>query len=149
MVKVKRKTTMGIAVALAAEALRHPAVQQALRQAPGVVSKWRHNLAREGDSAGTAMKRKVTGRVGQARLERRAADLRSLVKDLASMPAAKRIDAATVHKVTDALDVIDLELRLASHQSLVDRKRHHYRISAQLDALVNALSAPMATDEPV
>ena len=84
----------------------------------------------------------VTERFGQHKLERRAADLRELINDLGTMPAGKRIDAATVQQVTDALDAIDYELRLAAHQSFVDRKRHQRRISRDLNALVDALSIP-------
>ena len=132
-------------VALAITALRNPQVQQALKQAPSYVGKLADDVReRRTTATGDAgrAKAKVTERFGQQKLEKRAADLRALIDDLGSMPAGRRIDAATVEKVTDALDAIDLDLRLAAHQSLVDRKRSHRRISSELDSLVNALSVP-------
>jgi hypothetical protein len=139
-----------VAVELAITALKNPAVQNLLKQAPSYLTRFREDRQQR-RSATVASSRSRTSRardlLGQHRLEKRAADIRTLVDDLGSMPAGKRIDVATVDKVRDALDAIDLELRLAAHQSFLDRARHHYRISGQLDALVKALSAPMAADE--
>jgi hypothetical protein len=138
-----------VAVELAITALKNPAVQNLLKQAPSYLTRFREDRTQRHAAAvasGGSRTSRARDLLGQHRLEKRAASIRSLVDDLGSMPAGKRIDAATVEKVRDALDAIDLELRLAAHQSLVDRARHHYRISGQLDALVKALSAPMATD---
>jgi hypothetical protein len=138
MAKIPRpKTTVGVAVALALEALRHPAVQSALRQAPGVVSNWRRSAAGEGRSAGSAVKRKVTGRLGVARLERRSRDLRALV---AEPEMAARLGPDAVAATTTALDSIDLELRIARHQDLRDRLRMERRLGRALGDLVDALS---------
>ena len=138
-------------VAMAIAALRNPQVQQALKQAPAYMGKLADDVKqRRAESAGEGggTKAKVTEKFGQQKLEKRAADLRALIAELSTMPAGKRIDAATVERVNDALDAIDLELRLAAHQSLVDRKRHQRRISGELDALVNALSMPSTGSPP-
>jgi hypothetical protein len=135
-------------VALAITALRNPQVQQALKQAPTYVGKLADDVRERKVSKGDGAKAKVTEKFGQQKLEKRAADLRALVDDLGTMPVGKRIDPATVAAVTDALDAIDYELRLAAHQSLVDRKRRQRRISHDLDELVNALSIPAAEAPP-
>ena len=128
---------MGIAVAIAAEALRHPQVQQALRQAPGAVSNWRHSLAKEGDSATAAVKRKVTGKFGHARLVRRSQNLRAL---LADPEVACRLDNDATEAMTIGLDAIDVELKIAKQQDLRDRVQMERRIGQALGELVDTLS---------
>jgi len=138
----KKTKAVGTAVLveLAINALRNPTVQQALRQAPSMVGRLRSDLLQRRESqAGSPKRKRVTARFGQRRLEMRAANLRALIRDLETMPAGKRIDAATVQKVNDALDAIDLELRIASQQDFADRRRLHKRIDAALRSLVDAL----------
>jgi hypothetical protein len=142
MAKIRRpKTAMGIAVALAVEALRHPTVQSALRQAPGVITTWRRDLAKQGDTAGSAVKRTVTGRIGLGRLERRSRELRLL---LAQPEIAGRLGREPVDAMRAALDSIDVELRIAKHQDLRDRLRMERQIGKAIGELVDALSgAPL------
>lgn len=138
----KRTKAVGMAVLvdLAINALRNPTVQQALRQAPSVVGRLRSDMLQRRESQPRSARRpRVTARFGQRRLELRAANLRQLIRDLETMPAGKRIDAATVEHVNDALDAIDLELRIASQQDFADRRRVHKRIDAALRSLVDAL----------
>jgi hypothetical protein len=138
MAKIRRpKTAMGIAVAVAVEALRHPTVQQALRQAPGAFSHWRKDMAKQGDSAGAAVKRTVTGRFGLGRLERRSRELRRL---LAEPDVAARLGPAPAAAMSSALDSIDIELKIARQQDLRDRLKLERRIGKAIDALVDALS---------
>jgi hypothetical protein len=128
---------MGIAIALAVEALRHPAVQTALRQAPVAVASWRKDLARQGDSAGAAVKRKVTGRYGVGRLERRSRELRAL---LAAPEVAGRLGPEPALAMANALDSIDVELKIARQQDFRDRLKMERRIGKAIGALVDALS---------
>ena len=138
----KKTKAVGTAVLidLAINALRNPTVQHALRQAPSVVGRLRSDMLQRRELQPRQGKRtRVTARFGQRRLELRAANLRALIRDLETMPAGKRIDAATIDKVNDALDAIDLELRIAAQQDFADRRRLHKRIDAALRALVDAL----------
>jgi hypothetical protein len=138
MAKISRpKTAMGVAVALAVEALRHPGVQSALRQAPGVVANWRRSVAREGGSARSALKHKVTGRIGRARLERRSRELRAL---LTEPDVAARLGPDAAAKMAAALDSIDLELKIAKHQDLRDRIKVERKVGRAIGELVDALS---------
>jgi hypothetical protein len=148
----KKKTKMGVAVALAIEALRSPAVQSALRQAPSIAARLRQNIverkyATDASGAPRASRRgrsrrmpKLSEAFGQGRLEKRAANLRGLVAELRTMPAGERVDPNVLRTVDDALDAIDVELRVAAHQDLRDRVRLHRRISGALDELVDAIT---------
>ena len=128
---------MGIAVALAVEAMRHPGVQSALRQAPGALAGWRRDLAKQGDSAGSAIKRKVTGGFGLGRLERRSRELRLL---LAQPEIAGRLGADPTSAMSNALDTIDVELKIARQQDWRDRLKMERRIGKAIGELVDALS---------
>jgi hypothetical protein len=107
------------------------------------VSNWRRSAARDGRSGGSAIKRKVTGRVGVARLERRSRELRALV---AEPEMAGRMGPDAVAATTAALDSIDLELRIARHQDLRDRLRLERRLGRALGELVDALSGEPIVD---
>jgi hypothetical protein len=143
MAKIRRpKTAMGIAVAVAVEALRHPQVQAALRQAPGAVASWRKSLAREGETATSKVKKKVTGKVGHARLVRRSKNLRAL---LIEPEIADRLGPDTTAKMIAALDSIDLELKIVKQQDLRDRVAMERKIGRALGELVDGLSGESAS----
>jgi hypothetical protein len=162
-----KKTKMGIAVAVALEALRNPAVQNALKQAPATVARLRKSVEERkyttgtsgtttsgtGGSTGTRVAGiripKPSELYGQGRLEKRAANLRALVAELRALPSGPRVDPKVLRSVDDALDAIDVELRVAAHQDRRDRRRMHKRVGHALDELVDAIAVTNDSDSSV
>jgi hypothetical protein len=90
----------------------------------------------------------VTERFGQRGLERRAQRLRSLVVELQPDVHASSGVAEVYAEILHALDVIDLQLRVAAVLPTIKRKRAHFQIGGALDDLENALWAAIRGEKP-
>ena len=139
-----KKKLSGIALGLAIAALKNPLVHDRLINMPSAAAShlrsWRKEREDRVASATRISRLKgIADRFGQAGLERRSQRLRETMQAMEPVTARDEALRDAVVKVVAALDVIDVQLRVAGSLPAIKRKRAHSKIDDALDELESAM----------